>query len=157
MLFRERLTVPAYWWALAGVAAFAGLLAFGFYLGPLWGIGVAVGVLGVLIAVFVSAAVSIVVDATTLRVGRSVIELDYLGEVTDLDAEQTTRRAGVEADARAHLVLRPYVPTAVQVVLVDPDDPVPYWLISSRHPYELAAALEAVLRQHSAGAQPPLG
>ena len=157
MLFRERLTVPAHWWALAALAAFAGLLAFGFYLGPVWGIGVAVAVLGILIAVFVSAAVTITVDATALRVGRSVIELDYLGEVTGLDAEQTSRRAGVEADARAHLVLRPYVQTAVQVVLVDPDDPVPYWLISSRHPHELAAALEAALRQHSSGAQPPLG
>jgi hypothetical protein len=95
MLFRERLTVPVYWWALAVLAAFAGLLAFGFYLGPVWGIGVAVAVLGILIAVFVSAAVTITVDATALRVGRSVIELDYLGEVTGLDAEQTSRRAGV--------------------------------------------------------------
>jgi hypothetical protein len=86
-----------------------------------------------------------------------VIELDYLGEVTSLDAEQTSRRAGVEADARAHLVLRPYVQTAVQVALVDPDDPVPYWLISSRHPTELAAALKAAVRQHSSSAEPPLG
>ena len=51
--------------------------------------------------------------------------------------------AGPEADARAYLVLRPYVRTAVQVDLADPADPAPYWLISSRHPKRLADALVA--------------
>ncbi len=59
-----------------------------------------------------------------------------------LDAEQTRRRAGVEADARAHLVLRPYVSTAVEITLDDPADPVPYWLVSTRRPEALAAALD---------------
>ena len=56
-------------------------------------------------------------------------------------AKRTRRRAGVEADARAHLVLRPYVASAVEITLDDPADPVPYWLVSSRRPQELAAAL----------------
>jgi hypothetical protein len=47
----------------------------------------------------------------------------------------------VEADARAHLVLRPYIKTAVEITLDDPDDPVPYWLVSTRRPQQLAAAL----------------
>jgi hypothetical protein len=54
--------------------------------------------------------------------------------------EETRRRAGVEADARAHLVLRPYVKTAVEITLNDQDDPVPYWLVSSRRPQQLATA-----------------
>jgi hypothetical protein len=29
----------------------------------------------------------------------------------------------------------------VKVLLDDPDDPTPYWLISSRHPRQLAAAV----------------
>ena len=47
----------------------------------------------------------------------------------------------VEADARAFLLLRPYVKTAVRVDLEDPADPTPYWLLSSRRPEALAAAL----------------
>jgi hypothetical protein len=33
------------------------------------------------------------------------------------------------------------VASAVEITLDDPADPVPYWLISSRRPDELAAAL----------------
>ena len=58
-----------------------------------------------------------------------------------LDADQARRRAGVDADARAHLVLRPYVATAVEITLDDPADPVPYWLVSTRRPDALAAAV----------------
>ena len=41
-----------------------------------------------------------------------------------------------------HLV-RPYVRRGVLVRVTDPDDPTPYWLVSSRHPRTLAAALAA--------------
>jgi hypothetical protein len=58
-----------------------------------------------------------------------------------LDAEQTRRTAGTEADARAYLVLRPYLKRAVKVQITDPADPAPYWLVSSRRPEELAGAL----------------
>jgi hypothetical protein len=40
------------------------------------------------------------------------------------------------------MVLRPYVKTAVEITLADPDDPVPYWLVSTRHPQRLAAAMQ---------------
>ena len=47
---------------------------------------------------------------------------------------------GVDADARAFLLLRPYLKRAVQVEIADPADPTPYWLVRTRHPDELAAA-----------------
>ena len=49
--------------------------------------------------------------------------------------------AGPEADARAFLLLRPYLKRAVRVEITDPADPAPYWLVSSRRPDELAGAL----------------
>lgn len=146
MRYRERLTVPAAWWLLSGLFALSLLLAFGFYLGPVWGVGV--GVLSFLVAaaVFVAAAVEIVVTDTALRVGRANVERRYLGEVTALDPAATRRRGGPDADARAYLVLRPYVSTAVEIALLDDDDPAPYWLVASRRPQALAAALgEAVV------------
>jgi hypothetical protein len=45
-----------------------------------------------------------------------------------------------ENDARAFLLLRSYVKTAVRVEVVDPLDPHPYLYLSSRHPEKLAAA-----------------
>ena len=142
MRFRERLHVPVVWWLLSAVLALTVLVAFGLSTGPGWGIGVAAVSLAVTTALFVRSAVRIEVDDTMLRVGRAQIEHRYIGGAVPLDAEQTRRRAGVEADARAHLVLRPYVSTAVQITLDDPDDPVPYWLVSSRRPAALAAALD---------------
>lgn len=140
MLFRERLSVPLLWWVLAGLMALSLLLAFGLYLGPAWGVGVTAATIGVAIAVFRAAAVRIVVDADRLTIGRAVIDRAYVAGVVALDEPAASLRAGGQADARAHLVLRSYVPTAVEITLDDPADPVPYWLVSSRRPAELAAA-----------------
>jgi hypothetical protein len=142
MLFRERLTVPIIWWVLAGLFALSVLLAVGAYLGPVWGVGTSVATLLVAAAIFGSASLVISVDAQETHVGRASIEHAYVAACRALNAEETRRRAGVEADARAHLVLRPYVKTAVEITLGDPDDPVPYWLVSTRHPHRLAAALQ---------------
>ena len=144
MLFRERLTVPLAWWVLAALFALSLLLAFGFYLGPVWGIGSALLTMAVAAAVFLTLSIEVSVDATALRVGRAVVEREYIGSCRALDAAATERRGGVEADARAHLVLRPYIATAVEIVLDDEADPVPYWLVSTRRPARLAAALEVV-------------
>jgi hypothetical protein len=81
-----------------------------------------------------------------LRVGRARIEGAYVGEVAALDAEETRRVAGPQADARAYLVLRPYLKRAVRVEITDPDDPAPYWLVSSRHPDDLAKAVQGLTR-----------
>lgn len=140
MLFRERLTVPVIWWVLAALFGISVLLAVGAYLGPIWGIGTSVATVLVAASIFASASVMISVDEHEIRVGRASIEHVYIADCRALDAEQTSRRAGVEADARAHLVLRPYVKTAVEITLNDQDDPIPYWLVSSRRPQQLAAA-----------------
>ena len=142
MLYRERLTVPLLWWLLAVGFAVSMLGAFGFYLGWRWGVGTALASLAVAVAIFQSSAVLITVEPTRLRVGRAVIEPDYLAGCRPLDAAETRRRSGTEADARAHLVLRPYVRTAVELTLDDPADPVPYWLVSTRQPQRLTEAVE---------------
>jgi hypothetical protein len=141
MEFHERLTVPVLWWLLA--VGFAGslLLAVGFYLGPVWGIGSGLAAMAVAAGIFAAAAVVIRVDAAGLYVGRAFIGHAYLARADALDAEQTRLRSQTTADARAHLVLRPYIATAVELTLDDPADPVPYWLVSSRRPAELAEAL----------------
>ena len=143
MRFRERLHVPVVWWLLAGGLALSLLLALGLSAGPVWGIVVAVAGLAVAAAIFGRSAVRIEVDDAVIRVGRARIDHSYIAGAVALDADQTRRRSGVEADARAHLVLRPYVATAVEITLDDPADPVPYWLVSSRRPEALAAALTA--------------
>jgi len=67
----------------------------------------------------------------------------HLGEVSALDAESLRQLAGREADARAYLLLRPYLSHGVRLDVADPADPAPYWLVGSRHPVQLVAAIEA--------------
>ena len=145
VIYRERLTVPVVWWILGDLFAFSLFVAVGWYLGPAWGIAAGVACLAAVAAIFVSAAILITVDANRLRVGRAQIELGYLTQAVALDAAATARRAGLEADARAFLALRPYVRTAVEITLGDSDDPAPYWLVSSRRPHELASALTTAI------------
>jgi Protein of unknown function (DUF3093) len=141
MLFRERLSVPIIWWVLAGLFSLSVLVAVGAYLGPAWGLGTSVATLLVAAAIFGSAAIVISVEEQEVHVGRASIEHAYIATCRALNAEETRRRTGVEADARAHLVLRPYIRTTVEITLDDPEDPVPYWLVSTRQPQRLAAAL----------------
>ncbi|MDX2025238.1 DUF3093 family protein, partial [Microcella sp.] len=56
---------------------------------------------------------------------------------------------GQRLDARAFLVLRPDIPAVLRVAVTDPDDPTPYWLLSTRRPEELAAAIAASARNDS--------
>ena len=141
--YHERLSVPPVWWVLAVLLALSAGVAVGFYLGPVLGIGVGLLALAIGAGVLVSAGTVIEVDDRQLRVGRAMIEFDYVGSARALDEMEAARRAGPEADARAYLVLRPYVKTAVEVGVVDAADPVPYWLISTRRPEALAAELNA--------------
>ena len=143
--YQERLSVPLRWWVqgtmlvatlwLALVVAVPGAVA--------WSVtALALALLAALLRSVGSARV--VVADGELRVGRAHIEAHHLGRAVALDAEQTRRVAGVEADARAHLVLRPYLDRAVKVEITDPADPAPYWLVSTRHPEALAGAVGAL-------------
>jgi hypothetical protein len=143
--YDERLGVPLRWWVqgtmlvaslwLAVVVALPALVA--------WVIsGVAMALLALGLISFGSARIS--VHDGVLRAGRAHIAVSHLGTVTALDPEETRRTAGREADARAYLLLRPYLKRAVRVQIDDPRDPTPYWLVSTRHPDELARVLAAI-------------
>ena len=143
--YSERLGVPLRWWVqgtmlvamlwLAVVVALPSLVA--------WVVTVvALAAMTSLLAGI--GAARIVVGNGTFRAGRAHIGAEHLGAARALDAEETYRAAGVEADARAYLLLRPYLKRAVKVEITDPADPAPYWLVGTRHPEELAQALTAL-------------
>lgn len=76
-----------------------------------------------------------------LTAGRARIPVALLGEARALDRDQTRVALGPGLDARAYVCLRAWAGTAVRVEVRDPQDPTPYWLVSTRRPAELAAAL----------------
>jgi hypothetical protein len=139
----ERLAVPLRWWALATMFLASILLAF-LVSTPWWVALVSTGVLvAVVVATFLAyGAARVSVRDGVLTAGRAHIELGHVGHAEVLDAEGTRRVAGREADARAYLLLRPYLRRSVRVTITDPADPAPYWLVSTRRPDRLAGALE---------------
>lgn len=151
MRYRERLVPPPSWWVLGTLFALSVFAAVVVAAGLDWGLTAGLLSLAITAALFWSGATTVTVSDAELSVGRARLEMPYLAGCRPLDAEQTRRRTGPEADARAYLVLRPYVRTAVEVTLDDPEDPVPYWLVSSRRPRQLVSALEdARLRSRGA-------
>lgn len=81
-----------------------------------------------------------VVDGV-LHAGKASIRASELRSVQPLSREDTRRRLGPQADPAATTVTRGWIGPSVMVRLHNPH-PVPYWLISSRHPEDLAAALQ---------------
>ena len=141
--YREWVGPTPIWWVLSLLFSLSWLAAIGFYLGPLAGLAAFLGAQGLVTALFLVTAIPLELAGAELRVGRAVLELAYVSAVAGLDPEQTAARSGPKADVRAHLVLRPYARSSVELTLNDPADPVPYWLVSTRRPAALAQAVQA--------------
>ncbi|MEV6812235.1 DUF3093 domain-containing protein [Micromonospora sp. NPDC051296] len=142
--YAERLLLP--WWLwLAGLAA-AALLAVEVWMG---GAGVRAWLpFAVLLPATVAGLawlgrIRIAVTDGELRVDDARLPVRFVADAVPLDADGRREVLGVGADPLAFVVQRPWIRGAVQVVLDDPADPTPFWVVSSRHPVELAEALLA--------------
>jgi hypothetical protein len=81
------------------------------------------------------------VDENELRAGSAHIELKYLGTATALDSKEMGRLRTRDADPASFLIFRFWRSTGVKVVINDPRDQTPYWLITSKRNKELAKIL----------------
>lgn len=140
--YSERLTAPVSWWL--GAVGFAAVWGWIILVVTTWPIAITVTiVVGVLsiTAVWRYGSLHIAVGDDGLRAGRAMLDGHHIGPVEMLTRSAYRARLGTGADARAYLVTRPYVDRGVLVTVDDDRDPAPYWLISSRRPEALAAAL----------------
>lgn len=140
--YRERLTVA--WWLWLPAVVVAGLLAAEVKLGAP-GTATWIPYLVLLplatVGLWRLGRVRVEVSNGELRVDDAHIPLRYVGEVTPLTAADKRDLLGPYADPEAFVVQRPWIGGAVRVQVLDDADPTPYWLISSRRPEQLAAAL----------------
>lgn len=109
------------------------------------GVGVMVGLvlyLGV-IALFVVTAPKITVSSNVLTVGRATIPREFVGDIQSYRGDAATVQRGTALDARAWLCIRGWVKPVLRISIVDPNDPTPYWLISTRRPDALERLLSS--------------
>jgi len=145
-LYYERLRVPVSWWLVSATCVFM--------LGTtLWaGFSVVTGlliylVMGGLLALALATfgAVTVELTETDLVAGSRKLALSQITEVSAMSEAQTTALRGPRAQAAAYLLIRPYLPESVYFAVAGQ----PYWLIGTRRPAELAAAVaEAISPQH---------
>jgi Protein of unknown function (DUF3093) len=145
--YRERLTVPWWWWPPAfGVAALVALEVNRAARDlPGW--------VSFLVLIAISAGVLIwfgraqvrVLDsrdgAPVLWAGPAHLPADVISRSAEIPATAKSAALGRQLDPAAYVLHRPWVGPMVLVVLDDPDDPTPYWLVSSRHPERVLTAL----------------
>ena len=140
-VYRERL------WPSIGMWTFIYIMtaSLGIAYGRAYGVdlGIVVGLVataGVTLGIIVNTPL-IQIDELNFRVGKARLPLQFVGKMQKLDDKQSSRARSVDADSRAHFQLRGGIKFTVIVEVTDPQDPHPYWQISTRKPDELIAAL----------------
>ena len=140
--YAERLRVP--WLAWPGWLLVAGLLAAEIWMGSTglraW-VPFAVLLPLTVFLLWRAGRIRVAVTATEFQVDDARLPLSVISDVIPLDAAGKREALGVGSHPLAFVVQRPWIGGAVQVLLDDPADPTPFWVVSSRHPVELASAL----------------
>ncbi len=142
LLYRERLWAPwPVWLVVMSLIATLGI-AYGAAAGAAVGVGTSLLAGSLAAALLLRSGAIVAVSTHELRAGRARIPLVGVGSAVALDAERTGWLRGPGIDPSAFMVMRGWIPTAVLVEILDEHDPTPYWLISSRSPARLTAAIE---------------
>jgi Protein of unknown function (DUF3093) len=142
--YAERLYVP--WWLWLPALALAALLAAEVYLGApgIWTwVPYAILMPATAAGLWTLSRLRVAVEDGELRVDDARLPVRFVGGVTVLGPAERRVLLSTAAHPYAFVVQRPWVKGAVQVHLDDADDPTPYWVVSSRRPAALAAALLA--------------
>jgi len=138
----ERLHVPWSWWpVLISIVVFGAL-----EVGSGFSYVVLVPILIFLIGFFIvplvlSGLMRVQLHDGVIRAGKETLPVMQITAVTALDRAETRLRLGPQADPAAHLAVRGWVGPSVMLRLANPV-PVPYWVVSTRHPDELATAIK---------------
>jgi hypothetical protein len=140
--FRERLGVP--WWAWPATLAGSFFAAVEVTMGapplqipPVYAAVMVLALLGLAFA----GRIRVSVRDGELRVDDAHVPVGVIRSVDVVTVEEKRRLLGLDAEPLAFVIQRPWIPGGVRVDLADPDDPTPYWFVSSRRPDELAAAI----------------
>ena len=138
----ERLSVRPRWWIVVlAVALFGSSELFAGFDGRVIAVVVAAVVVPTVALLAMAGRTVLRVDAAGIHVGSATMSFDEMDSVQALDAPTTRLMLGPKADPAARLFVRGYIRESVLVRPLHPD-PVPYWLVSTRRPDLVIAAVE---------------
>jgi hypothetical protein len=146
--YRERLWVPWWWWPIG--IGLSTVMATQVNMGvrdlPNW--------LPYAMMALVAVGVLLWLGRIEVRVVGTVSDVELWAGQAHLPASVITRSAvvprsaksaglGRQLDPAAFVLHRNWIGPMVLVVLNDPDDPTPYWMVSCRYPERVLAALQS--------------
>jgi hypothetical protein len=144
VVYRESMRTPLWWYLVAMFVA--GLLAAEFHISSLaltdW---LSFGILLPLSVVLVWAIGrgALEISGGELRIRGAHIPLKDISGAVALDGPTLRRVVGREGDPAAFVSIRPWIAPGFQVWVDDPEDPTPYWVVSSRHPQRVVDLIRA--------------
>ena len=144
--YRERLWVPWWWWPLGfGVAALiAKEVNMGVRTLPPWLPYVVLGAVAAGVLLWLGRVEVRVVQAgpdVELWAGQAHLPASVVSRTAEIPRTAKSAALGRQLDPAAFVLHRGWVGPLVLLVLDDPDDPTPYWLVSARHPGRVLSAL----------------
>ena len=146
--YRERLWVPWWWWPLGfGVAALiAKEVNMGVRTLPPWLPYVVLGAVAAGVLLWLGRVEVRVVQAgpdIELWAGQAHLPASVVSRSAEIPRTAKSAALGRQLDPAAFVLHRAWVGPLVLLVLDDPDDPTPYWLVSVRHPERVLSALRS--------------
>lgn len=139
-IYRERLWASPWVFISTALVIPASLLVF-LPINLFVGVIAAIVLYTACVVVLVATSPVIEVTAEHLAAGRATLPLAFAGEAKGFEGDEATLERGQNLDARAWLLIRGWISPVVTVRVTDPNDPTPYWLVSTRRPAELVRAL----------------
>lgn len=140
-IYHEKLW-PAPWLFISTALVIPASLLVFLPINPVVGVVVAVALYLAIVGLLILASPVVAVTSTEFIAGKARLPLSVVGDVTAHRADDARAERGPNLDARAWLLIRGWIDPVIRVRLVDEKDPTPYWLVSTRRPEDLAAALE---------------
>lgn len=144
--YREQLRVPWWWWPLGFVpaAVFAYEINMGVQDLPEWLPFVLLFAAAIAALLWLGRFQVRVTDTdgeVELWAGDAHLPVSAIGRCTEVPYSAKSAALGRQLDPAAYVLHRGWIGPMVLVVLDDPDDPTPYWLVSCRSPHRVLAAL----------------
>jgi hypothetical protein len=139
-IYRERLW-PSPWVFLAIALVIPAALLVFLPINQTVGVITAIVLYAGCVAILVLTSPLVEVTGEQFSAGHARLPIAFAGQVTPFRGSEATLERGQRLDARAWLLLRGWVSPVVRVEVDDPQDPTPYWIVSTRQPERIAQAI----------------
>ena len=140
--YRERLW-PAPWLFVATALVIPASLLVFLPINTTAGVIVAIVLYVACVILLVLGGPVIEVTDSEFRAGKASLPLSIAGTVEGFSASEARDERGVNLDARTWLLIRGWISPVVKIQNLDERDSAPYWVVSTRHPDAVVAAITA--------------